>query len=69
MIGQRHQIARFQSDFYRDCYYKVLKWLFIEVAIMILLILAIIYNILLHAPQLYFASTTNGQLLALLPGK
>jgi hypothetical protein len=69
MIGQRYQIARFQSDFYKECYYKVLRWLFIEVAIMIILILAIIYHILLHAPQLYFANTTSGQLMALLPGR
>ena len=67
MIGDKEQIARLQSDFYRDSYYKVIKWFYIEAVIMILLILAILYHIIIHPEQRFYATTTNGQLIHLKP--
>jgi hypothetical protein len=65
MIGQRHEQARLQSDFYRDCYHKMLRLLLIEVGVMLLLILAIIYIILFEVKPLYYATTTSGQIIQL----
>jgi hypothetical protein len=67
MIGERHTIARLQSDFYRDSYYKVMNGLFIEIVIMLILILAIIYHIIIHPPQHFYASTLEGRILTLTP--
>jgi hypothetical protein len=69
MIGDRETIARLQSDFYRDSYYRIINWLYFEIVIMLLLIIAIIYHIIVHPEQHYYATTTQGQLLALHPGR
>lgn len=69
MIGQRHEIARLQSDFYRDSYYKVLNWLMFEIVVMLLLIVSIIYHVLVHPPQHFYASALGGQVMTLTPGR
>lgn len=63
MIGPRHEIARLQSDFYRDQYRKILKWLIAAVMIMFLLIATIIYLILFQPARHYFANTTEGRII------
>ncbi len=63
MIGARHEIARLQSDFYRDQFRKILHWLMMSLIIIFLLIGAIIYKILDRPPQGYYANTTNGKIL------
>lgn len=63
MIGQRHEIARLQSDFYRDKFRRTLGWLFICVIIMISLIVTIIYLILVKPTSHYYANTTDGKIL------
>ncbi len=63
MIGARHEIARLQSDFYRDQFRKILHWLVMSLIIIFLLIGAIIYKILDRPPQGYYANTTNGKIL------
>ena len=69
MIGDRETIARLQSDFYRDSYYRIINWLFFEIIIMLLLISAIIYHIIVHPVQHYYATTNQGMLLPLHPSK
>jgi hypothetical protein len=67
MIGQRHELARLQSDFYRDKYRRVLRALFISICIMILLIGIIIYQVLFIAPPEFYATTTGGQIIPMVP--
>lgn len=67
MIGGRENNARFQSDFYRDCYYKMLRWLIISICIILLLLLGIIYFIIFVQPQQYYATTTAGQIIPMNP--
>ncbi len=63
MLGQRQEIARLQSDFYRDQFRKVLHWLLYSVVVMFVLIAAIIYLILVKPTPNYYANTTDGKIL------
>jgi hypothetical protein len=67
MIGGRDRIVRFQSDFYRNNYYKMLRSLLFTSFVMLALICAIIYFVLLNPPRQYYATTTNGQIIPLKP--
>jgi hypothetical protein len=69
MIGKKNEIARMQSDFYRDAYKKILSWLLAEVVIMLMLIAVIIYYVFFPAPPQYYATSSAGQLIALAPVK
>lgn len=63
MLGPRHEIARLQSDFYRDQFRKILRWLLYSVFVMFALIAGIIYLILFQPAQRYYANTTEGKIL------
>jgi hypothetical protein len=63
MIGQRHELARLQSDFYRDNYYKMLRAVLVSVIIIFLLIVAIIYFVLFNNPPQYYGTATTGQII------
>ena len=63
MLGQRHEIAWLQSDFYRDQYRKILRWLIVSTFIMFALILANIYFVLFEPGERYYANTTEGRIL------
>lgn len=63
MIGRRYEIAWLQSDFYRDQYRKILRWLIVSMTIIFLLIGTIIYLILFKPKQHYYANTTDGKIL------
>lgn len=63
MIGRRSEIARLQSDFYRDQFRKVVRWLMIVVVMMFALIFMIIYFILFQPTQDYYANTIEGRIL------
>ncbi|EKD70566.1 MAG: hypothetical protein ACD_46C00488G0003 [uncultured bacterium] len=65
MIAPRHEIARLQSDFYRDQFRKLLRWSIISVFVMFALIGAIIYLVLFQPVQRYYASTTEGRILVM----
>ena len=65
MLGARHEIARLQSDFYRDQFRKILRWILYSLLISFLLIAAIIYLILFQPKQTYFSNTTDGKILAM----
>ena len=67
MLGSRQDIARLQSNFYRDQFRKVLRWLIGLVLIMLLLIAFIIYRVLLIPSQHYYANTTDGKIM-MMPG-
>lgn len=66
MLGRRYEIASLQSDFYRDQFRKLLRWLVISIVLILLLLLLIIYFILFQKPQKYYANTTNGKILPML---
>jgi polyferredoxin len=63
MLGQRQEIARLQSDFYRDQFRKILRWLIYLVFVMFLLMATIFYLILFQPPLNYYANTTDGKIL------
>jgi hypothetical protein len=67
MLGQKHQIASRQSDFYRDKFRKILRWLIGSLIVMYVLIFAIFYLIFVEPPQKYFGNTTDGKILPM-PG-
>ena len=63
MIGNRNEIARLQSDFYRDEFRRVLGWLMVAVVLMFILIALIMYFVLVQPSQHYYANTSDGQIL------
>ena len=63
MLASREEIARLQSDFFRDKYRKTLRWLMVSVLVIYLLIAAIIYTILFQPKQYYYANTTDGRII------
>ena len=67
MIAPRHEIAFLQSDFYRDQFRKVLRWLMYSILINMIMILTIIYFVLAQPPRVYYANTTEGKILPM-PG-
>jgi len=69
MIAPRHEIAWLQSDFYRDQYRKMLRWLVYTTCIIYFLILAIIYLILFQPPETYYGNTSDGKILPMPPAQ
>lgn len=65
MIGNRETLAYMRSDFYREKYRKILRWLLASVVLMVMLIGVIIFLILFKASPQYYASTTEGVILPL----
>lgn len=65
MLGQRHEIARLQSDFYRDQFRKILRWLLGSLLIMFVLLAIIIYLILFQPTIHYYANTTEGKIFSM----
>lgn len=63
MLGQRHEMARLQSSFYRDQYRKTLRGLMLAIVIIYILIAAIIYLLLFQPSARYYANTTEGKIL------
>lgn len=67
MLGSRHEIARLQSDFFRDKFRKELRWLIYSIAILIVLVVSVCYMILTRADPDYYANTTDGRILEMPP--
>lgn len=63
MQGRRHEIAWLQSDFYRDQYRKMLRWLLYSVLIIFALLLVVFYLILFEPSSPYYANTASGRIL------
>lgn len=66
MLGTRQEIARLQSDFYRDKYRSTLHKLLFSVCLIVVLIGVIIYLVLFRAPPQYYATTTEGQIIPMI---
>ncbi len=69
MIGKREDIARLQSDLFRDHYHRLLNVLLVESVIILLLILAIIYFTFFQPPSKYYATTSEGQVIPMTAAK
>ena len=69
MLGDRENIARSHSDFYRDKYYSTLRKLLISTGLIVVLICAMIYLILFRTPPQYYATTTEGQIIPMVQVK
>lgn len=67
MLGRRSEIARLQSDFFRDQFRRMVRWLMMSVLVMLILIAAIIYSILVQPSRSYYANTTEGRILSMPP--
>ena len=67
MIGRKYELARFHSDFYRDCYYRTLRRIIVSALIILFLILAIIYYIVFTVPPAYYGTATSGQIIPMIP--
>lgn len=63
MLGSRQEIAWLQSNFYRDAFRKILRWLIISIVIIFLLIAAIVYCIFFQPTVYYYANTIDGKIL------
>lgn len=69
MIGHRREIARLQSDFYRDQFRKILRWLLASVFIIFALMAVIMYLVFFEPIQKHYANTTDGKILAMPPAR
>lgn len=67
MIGRKNELARFSSDFYRDCYYRTLRRIIVSSLMILFLILAIIYYIVFTIPPAYYGTATSGQIIPMTP--
>lgn len=63
MLGARHERAQLQSDFYRDQYRKMLRWLIGSMAICYILIVAIFFLVLVQPGKSYYGNTPDGRIL------
>jgi len=63
VLGQRYQIARLQSDFYRDQFRRLVHWLIMELLVMVLLVTLIVYQAFFQPAQVYYANTEEGRVL------
>ena len=67
MIGNRNEIARLHSDFYRDQFRKMIGRLVVCVVIMVLLILTIIGFIVFQPATIYYGNTIEGRIIKMPP--
>jgi hypothetical protein len=67
MIGKRYEQPRYQSDFFRYQYHKMLRLVNIVSFIILLQVLVIIYYLFNPDPSHYYASTTTGQIISMVP--
>jgi hypothetical protein len=65
MLASRQEIPSLQSNFYRQQFHKLLRWLLVAIVIILLLLGTIIYFLAYRAPQKYYANTTDGKILEL----
>lgn len=67
MITDRDRSARLKSDMFRARYHKVLRNLLISLGVLILLIAVIVYLLLVRTKPPYFATTTDGRIIPMIP--
>lgn len=65
MQGSRIQIARLQSNFYREQFHKLMRWLFVFTIIIFALIATILYFIFFEPTRQYYGNTVDGKILTM----
>lgn len=65
MIGHRKHNARMQIDFYRNQFRRFMRWLLIEVVVMLLFLMTIVYLLIVQPSRTFYANTTDGKMLPL----
>jgi intracellular multiplication protein IcmL len=65
MIARRHEMAHLQSNFFRNQFRKILRWILISLIIIFVLIATVSYLILSHPNPPYYANTSEGLILAM----
>jgi uncharacterized membrane protein len=65
MNPDQYDNPRFQSDFYRDNFHKLLTLVVLEVFIVVGLLVAIIWVIFAQPVSQFYATTTSGNILPL----
>jgi len=63
MIAPRHEIARLHSDFYRNQFRKMLRWLIYSIVLVYLLIACILFLLFVQPKQDYYANTPEGKIM------
>jgi hypothetical protein len=67
MIGRKDELARLQSDVYRDSYHKILRKIIVSVFIILCLVLAILYFIIFATSPKFYGTATSGQIIPMVP--
>ncbi|MBA3662489.1 MAG: hypothetical protein H0W64_12225 [Gammaproteobacteria bacterium] len=67
MLASRQQNAWLHSDFYRDQFHKMLRWMIGSIFIIYVLLAIVIYLILFQPTQSFYANTTTGMILPMPP--
>ncbi len=67
MIGHRNEIARLQSDMYRNRYHKLLRSLILLSIVMLILVATIIYLLFTSMVPPFYGSTTTGRIVQMMP--
>ena len=62
MIGRKDELARLQSDVYRDSYHKILRKIIVSVFIILCLVLAILYFIIFATYPKFYGTATQVKL-------
>jgi membrane-anchored glycerophosphoryl diester phosphodiesterase (GDPDase) len=69
MNPEQRDNPKFQSDFYRDSFHKLLILVILEVFVIVGLLLAITWFILFQPGSHFYATTTGGNILPLSSSK
>lgn len=67
MLANRKHQPKFQYNFYRTQYHKMLRALIFNFALILCLIVAIIYFATFQPASHYYATTLNGQVIPIQP--
>jgi hypothetical protein len=69
MSAERYNMPSFQSDFFRDQFRKFLRWILVEMVVILGLLSAIAYYVFFQPSPHYFVTTTTGMTYPLDSGK
>lgn len=69
MSHHRFEAPLFRSDCYRNGFYRFVRWILVEVVIILGLLGCIAYTVLSQPPTHYFVTTTGGVIFPLDSGK
>jgi hypothetical protein len=69
MIAPRHEIPRLQSNFYRDQFRKIIKWVLVCTVVNIIFVGIVIYYVFITPPRVYYANTIAGKIMNMPPAR